>query len=112
MMQGVTRLRTTAQWIALLQDRAVPCGPINDIAQAFSEAQAQARGLVVQQSCAPTEPSGPNTIQTIASPLRLSATPVVLRYPPPQLGEHTQEVLEQLGLDAQQIRSLGQEGVI
>ena len=46
-MQFVTRSRTTADWIALLEDKAVPCGPINDIAQAFDDAQVKARGLAV-----------------------------------------------------------------
>ncbi len=46
-MEAVTRTRTTAEWIALLEDKAVPCGPINDIAQAFDDEQVKARGLAV-----------------------------------------------------------------
>ena len=48
-MSGATRTRTTAQWITLLQDKAVPCGPINDLAQAFDDEQVKARGLVISQ---------------------------------------------------------------
>jgi crotonobetainyl-CoA:carnitine CoA-transferase CaiB-like acyl-CoA transferase len=49
-METVTRTRTTAQWIKLLEDKAVPCGPINDIGQAFADSQVKARGLVVNQT--------------------------------------------------------------
>ncbi len=52
-MQAHTRTQTTAQWIALLEKKAVPCGPINDIGQAFDDAQVKARGLHVKQAVAP-----------------------------------------------------------
>ena len=49
LMQAVTRTRTTAQWIADLEHHAVPCGPINSVAEAFADAQVRARGLAVAQ---------------------------------------------------------------
>ena len=113
-MQTVTRTRTTAQWIALLEDKAVPCGPINDMGQAFADAQVQARGLVVNQPLAraATERTAIESIATVASPLRLGATPPVLRRAPPMLGEHTEEVLAELGLDDLTIASLRVGGVV
>ena len=113
-MQTVTRTRTTAQWISLLEDKAVPCGPINDIGQAFADAQVQARGLVVNQPVAAVEYAqvAIKSIATVASPLRLTATPPVLMRPPPWLGEHTDEVLAQMGLDAAAIASLHASGVV
>jgi formyl-CoA transferase len=108
-MEKVTRTRSTSQWITLLEDQAVPCGAINDLAGAFSEAQVQARGLVVQQEGTHTAGS---SIQTVASPIRLSATPTTLRHAPPTLGEHTDEVLAELGLDAQAIHQLRKNGVV
>ncbi|PKO61123.1 MAG: CoA transferase, partial [Betaproteobacteria bacterium HGW-Betaproteobacteria-18] len=113
-LQAVTCTRSTAQWIALLEDKAVPCGPINDIGQAFADAQVQARGLVVRQPVAPRPDSRPalQAIATVASPLRLTATPPVLHRPPPALGEHTDEVLTELGLDAAQVAGLRQRGVV
>ncbi|MDO8449639.1 MAG: CaiB/BaiF CoA-transferase family protein [Rhodoferax sp.] len=113
-MEAVTRTRTTAQWVALLEDKAVPCGPINDIGQAFVDAQVKARGLVINQPVAPAviAQTAIESIATVASPLRLMATPPVLRRAPPALGEHTDEVLAGLGLDAAQVVALRQAGVV
>ena len=109
-MEAVTRTRSTADWIALLQDKAVPCGPINTIAQAFGDAQVQARGLRVELPRAAGD--GITHISGVASPLRLSANPPVLRHAPPALGQHTDEVLHELGLDAARIAQLRSSGVV
>lgn len=112
-MQEVTRTRTTAEWIALLEDKAVPCGPINDIAQAFDDDQVKARGLAVSL---PRDGralgDGIERIVGVASPLRLSATPPVLRRAPPALGQHTDEVLAEMGLDAAAIAALHAAGIV
>ena len=114
MMEEVTRTRSTADWIALLEDKAVPCGPINHVGQAFDDAQVQARGLAVTQ---PRDPQlvaqdGIAAVRSVASPMRLMDTPPVLRRPPPGLGEHTEEVLRELGLDAAAIAALRATGVV
>ncbi len=98
------RQRSTAEWIALLEDKAVPCGPINTIAQAFDDPQVRARGTRVDL---PRDAGdGIATVATVASPMRLSATPVAYRSAPPALGQHTDEVLRELGLDAPAIAAL------
>ena len=51
-------------------------------------------------------------VKTVASPLRLADTPPVLHRPPPALGEHTDEVLAELGLTGPQISDLRQRGII
>ena len=114
-MEAVTRTRTTADWIALLEDKAVPCGPINTIAQAFDDAQVQARGLAVTLPRWKDGEAATDKVQQItgvASPLRLSATPPVLRNAPPALGQHTDEVLREMGLDAARIAALRAQGVV
>jgi len=110
MMEELTRTRTTADWVALLEDKAVPCGPINDIAQAFDDAQVQARGLAV--TLPRDAGDGIASITGVASPLRLTATPPVLRRAPPALGQHTQEVLAEMGVDASRFEALRAAGVV
>ncbi len=109
-MEAITRTRSTAAWIELLEDKAVPCGPINDIGQAFADPQVRARGLRLDL---PREAGdGIATIAGVASPLRLSAHPPVLRYAPPALGAHTEEVLREIGLSAAEIAALKDAGAI
>ena len=113
-MEAITRTRSTANWIALLEDKAVPCGAINDIGQAFADAQVQARGLKLNQARAPAiiDDTAIESIASVASPLRLSGTPPVLHRAPPMLGEHTDEVLAGLGLAADVVAGLRAQGVV
>ena len=113
-LQALTRTRTTAHWVALLEDKAVPCGPINDISQAFDDAQVKARGLKVNQTLPRIDKSSAviESMATVASPLRLVDTPPVLKRAPPALGEHTDEVLLGLGLDAAAVAALRLAGVV
>ncbi len=113
-LEAITRTRSTAEWIAALEHKAVPCGPINDIGQAFADVQVQARGLAIEQPRSPqaVAAEGVPTLRSVASPLRLSATPPVLHRAAPVLGEHTEEVLAELGLDATRIAALRQAGVV
>jgi len=114
LIEAETRKHTTAQWIALLEHRAVPCGPINTVAQAFDDPQVKARELVVRQPLAPAAAAqtGVRSIASVASPLRLLDTPPVLNRPPPALGEHTDEVLRDFGLDDAAFAHLRATGVV
>ena len=114
LMEAVTRERSTAQWIKLLEDKAVPCGPINDLAVAFDDEQVKARGLAISQPRSPelVAQDGISAIRGVASPLRLVDTPPTLRYAPPALGQHTDEVLAELGLDPAAITALRDARVV
>ena len=109
-LDAVTRTRTTSEWIELLEDKAVPCGPINDIAQAFDDPQVKARRLAVKLPRKAGD--GSAHITSVASPLRLSATPPVLRNAAPALGQHTDEVLKELGLATYRITELRRARVV
>ena len=110
LMEPLMRTRTTAEWIALLEDKAVPCGPINTIAQAFDDPQVQARGI--RKALPRDSDDGIAQIATVASPMRLSATPVSYRNAPPALGQHTQQVLQELGLSPEEITALQSAKVV
>jgi len=108
LIRQVTVFRTTAEWVALLEQAGVPCGPINDLAQVFADPQVLARGLRVDM---PHPLAG--SVPQVASPIRLSETPVEYRKAPPLLGEHSEAVLQEvLGLSFEKILSLRQSGVI
>ena len=86
---AVTTTRTTASWVESLEAAGVPCGPINRIDAVFEDPQVVARGLRVELAC----PSGA-AIPMVASPLRLSATPVSYRSPPPGLDRDRTTILQ------------------
>jgi len=100
--------RTTAEWVERLEARGVPCGPINDYRQVFEDPQVRHRGLRVD-----IPRNDGVTVPGIASPLRLSGTPVTYRQAPPALGEHTERVLTGiLGMSAEEIAALRTRGII
>ena len=108
LIRQATVFKTTAEWVAQLEAVGVPCGPINDLAQVFADPQVQARGLAMQL---PHALAG--LVPQVASPIRLSETPVEYRNAPPLLGEHTQQVLERvLGMQAGAVQALRLSGVL
>ncbi|MCH4872152.1 CaiB/BaiF CoA transferase family protein [Pseudomonas sp. TMW22091] len=108
LIRQATVFKTTAEWVAQLEAVGVPCGPINDLAQVFADPQVRARGLALEL---PHVLAG--LAPQVASPIRLSRTPVEYRNAPPLLGEHTGEVLERvLGLDAKAVGALRELGVL
>ncbi|WP_375740873.1 CaiB/BaiF CoA transferase family protein [Pseudomonas boanensis] len=108
LIRQATVFKTTAEWVSALEEVGVPCGPINDLAAVFADPQVKARGLRVELA----HPLA-GIVPQVASPLRLSETPVEYRMPPPLLGEHTEQVLARLlGLTTERIAELHKEEVI
>ncbi|MDR2853538.1 MAG: CoA transferase [Burkholderiaceae bacterium] len=104
----VTVTRTTREWIALLEQANVPCGPINTLADVFDDPQVQARGLRIE-----VEHPNSGPIPLVASPIRLSATPVRYDKAPPMLGQDTVAVATQwLGLSPERIKALMEQKVL
>lgn len=113
LMTPLMQTRGTQEWITLLEDKAVPCGPINNIAQAFEDPQVKARGIQMElPRDGATNGDGIGKVATVANPIRMSVTPVTYRIAPPVLGQHTNEVLQEMGLDADAIAALKASHVI
>jgi crotonobetainyl-CoA:carnitine CoA-transferase CaiB-like acyl-CoA transferase len=100
--------RTTADWVGALDAAGVPCGPINTLAQAFAEPQAEARGMKVKL---PHPVAG--EVPLIGSPMKFSGTPIRHEIPPPVLGQHSEEILRSmLGMNAEDVEKLRAAGAI
>jgi crotonobetainyl-CoA:carnitine CoA-transferase CaiB-like acyl-CoA transferase len=108
LLEAILKTRTKAEWLPALEAAKVPCGAINNLAEVFADPHVQARNMVTPWSH-PVEPD----LRLVASPLKLSETPVRTDLPPPLLGQHTDEVLSQvLAYSEPQLRNLRDQGVI
>ncbi|WP_150293411.1 CaiB/BaiF CoA transferase family protein [Sphingobium estronivorans] len=107
-LEALTRRRTTANWVELLEEVGVPCGPINNLEQVFADPQIVARGLKLDL---PRDEAG--SAPSVANPLRLSRTPVEYRSAPPTLGNDTGRVLKQwLSIPDDRIEDLREAGIV
>ena len=101
MLAALLKARPRAVWLATLEAAKVPCGPINDLAEVFADPQVQQRDMVVS---VPHVLAG--NVRLVASPIKMSLTPVQYRSAPPLLGEHTDSVLREFGLADADIAAL------
>jgi crotonobetainyl-CoA:carnitine CoA-transferase CaiB-like acyl-CoA transferase len=107
-LNAVSVTQSTAHWVAALEAVGVPAGPINTLDAVFADPQVRARQMRVDL---PHPVAG--SVSLVASPLRLSETPVTYRSAPPSLGEQTREVLaERLAMSAADIEKLSAKGII
>lgn len=107
-LQKLLKQRSAKDWIAALQKVGVPCGEINNIAQALENTQTKHRNM-----CFSMQHRQSQSVAQIASPMQFSETPIQYQQAPPTLGEHSDSVLQQwLGLSAQDIQQLRDNKVV
>ena len=109
-MKPVLASKPSQVWLTELEKLTIGCGPINTVEQVFTDPHVQDRGMVIKM---PHEALGGREIPLVASPLRLSETPVTYRHSPPVLGSDTDEVLRDvLDLDDAALSGLKADDII
>ncbi|MEE2760573.1 MAG: CaiB/BaiF CoA-transferase family protein [Pseudomonadota bacterium] len=108
-LSDVMREKPSSYWLEGLEEIKITAGPINNIDQVFVDEQVQARNMKIQMD----HPAAGKPVDLTGSPAKMSGTPVTYRHTPPMLGQHTDEVLEEiLGLDADAREGFRKRGVI
>jgi formyl-CoA transferase len=108
MLDGLFAERNVQEWLTLCDEIGVPAAPINTIDQVFDDAQTLERDLIFE-----TEIDGGEAVRMAGSALKFSENPTKLLRPPPQLGEHNDEVLtDLLGYKNDEIGKLMEKKVI
>jgi formyl-CoA transferase len=99
----ITATKSNAEWQGILDEAGVPTGPIYTIDQMFDDPQVKHLGLAVP---VPTESQDGRPLTVVAQPFTMSRTPSKMVAPPPDVGEHNDEVLKEFGYSAQEIEAL------
>ena len=110
MVNDLTMRLSTQHWLEGLEKLQIPCGPVNTIKEVFDDPQIQHREMEISM---PHPLSGKGAVSLIGSPVKMSKTPVSYRYAPPTLGQHTDEVLQELlGINEAERSELAERGII
>jgi formyl-CoA transferase len=108
LLASIFKDASVSEWLAKLDEAEIPCGPIQDFQQVFSMPTVKEREMVVKMNH-PTI----GELPLVGSPLKMSATPVEYRRPPPLMGEHTVSILQELlGYSNDQIGKLRMNGAV
>ena len=103
-LNKITKKRTSATWLKELEKAKIGCGPINNLSDVFNDPHVLSREMIIEVKHSKT---GNKPLKLIANPIKMTETPVTYRYPPPLLGEHTDEILtEHLKLTVEDIKRL------
>ena len=110
LLAEATRRQSSAHWLEGLERLKVPCGPVNDIGQVFADPQIRHREMEISMA---HRLAGEGGVSLIGNPLKMSETPVTYRRAPPTLGQHTDEILEELlGMGEDERRALRADNLI
>lgn len=106
-LEAALAQRSTGEWLASFEDAGVPCGPINTLDRVFDDPHVKAREL---KQTLPHPQAG--QVDLVASPIRFNGVQMNASTAPPLLGQHTESVLEELGITPEQLRALRKAAII
>ena len=106
-LNEVTRRRSVDDWIEHLNAAGVPCGRVQDLRETFDDPQ-----IIDQRMRLTLDQGAAGQIATTGFPVKMREAPAMIQRPAPQLGEHTDEVLTELGFGADECRALRQRGIV
>jgi formyl-CoA transferase len=99
--------RTTDEWMTILKAEDVPCTPVRDVETLVNDPHIETRGMIAEM-----EHPDLGTLKSPANPVNFGSLETDAESPPPRLGEHTREVLAELGYSEEELERLQENGVI
>ncbi|TDN96822.1 crotonobetainyl-CoA:carnitine CoA-transferase CaiB-like acyl-CoA transferase [Halomonas ventosae] len=106
-LTAVTETRSVDAWIDHLNRAGVPCGRVHDLRETFADPQVQAQQMRIE-----LDQGELGRIPVTGFPVKMQEAPAAVHHPVPRLGEHTREILAELGLDEDELKALEAQGVI
>ena len=106
LVQEKMKARSAGEWLGMLKEAGIPAGPIRNVSAALADPQLAERNFIVE-----LEHPSAGLVKSLATPIHFSGTGISYRQAPPQLGEHTGAILEELGYSADEKAAFEEQGI-